>query len=113
MKTFQRMICISNKCHENTPTDVMKVILWILPMDIYIDQARLTAYRLYCYDQWTTNGYDTGHNRILTRAQTIKSELLMLSDRMVKMASFDRKFSVIIPNRDEWYKDGPIHPQMG
>lgn len=48
---------------STTPSDAMETFLTDPRLDIHIElAAMLTAFRLYCCDQWTTSGYDTRHS---------------------------------------------------
>ena len=99
---LQRMCCLGvTGALTTTPTAALEAILNILPLHILAEKiARATSYKLAVTGEWHTR-YNCGHSTVWMRQTQEEPLLLAPCDYIPRVTVLDRKFSVIIPSREE------------
>ena len=85
---------------KTCPGVTLEFMLDILPLDKHIYfTAAMSAYRMRQTGRWQDG---QGHGKLLQEVSRLVPEFSMFSDFMLKRFSFNHKFDVFIPAREEW-----------
>ena len=108
LNSVQRLACLCmTGAMRSTPQAAMETLLDLPPLDLIIKgEARLGAYRLKCSNNWKPGN---GHSRIDQIVTDPEGILLMGSDYMVPIFSFEESFQVDLTGHDK-LRDDPCHP---
>jgi hypothetical protein len=89
---------------STTLTAAMETLLVLSLLQFVVEKkARQVAYRLHCYNHFKRS--DWGHSAIFKMATENFPVLLALSDNMLPVEVFDRKYLVEYPSREIWLSE--------
>ena len=103
LSKLQRFVCLGvTGALRTTPTLAMEAILGLVPLYLHLEaEARKASVRLNDWSQWCRWGRDFGHGRIWS--DIAKSDpLLLRRDAMPPVLSFNKKYKILVPNREQW-----------
>lgn len=105
----QRLACLAaTGVMRTVPTAALETLLNLPPLHIQVEiEAKSVGYRIKQSDLW--KGGNTPHMRIDFETQPIFG---MISDKMLPRYSFQNRFEIIIPTRQEW-ESGNVLRQLG
>jgi len=107
---LQRLACLAiTGAIRTTPTAAMEMLFGLVPLDTHIRQVAMNScYSMRSTDNWRRSGSYMLHTSIHDRLKENIPISSVCGDYMKPHFSFDNKFHVHIPQREDWFDDDRI-----